>query len=306
METLKFGTRGSALARRQTQLVIDDLTSRFPYIRCEVVVLQTPGDRWQDRPIWSLGDKGVFVRPLEQALLDGRVDLAVHSLKDVPADDDAAGIGLVAFPQREDARDVLISRNGGTLDALPQEARVATGSLRRRMQLRSIRPDLVLVDVRGNVDTRLRKLDEGQYDALVLAAAGLKRLGLEERVSEYFTVDRLVPDAGQGILAIQGRAGDPASDIVSVLDDESTRTCATAERSTVRALGADCRSPVGVHAQVMGDRLFICAIAAADSESLAISDRIEGKRVLAAGLGRELGERLKEEILRELGTTSTS
>src|SRR5579859_3010124 len=191
INTLTFGTRGSALALQQTHSVIQDLKSRFPSLKCKVVELQTPGDRWQQRPIWSLGDKGVFVRPLEKALVDCQIDVAVHSLKDVPTDEEISGLTLLAFPIREDPRDVLISRDGTTLDGLPERPKIATSSLRRRMQLRTMRPDMIPTDMRGNVDTRLRKLKSGSFDALVLAAAGLKRLGLEDRIAEYFAVDRL-------------------------------------------------------------------------------------------------------------------
>jgi hydroxymethylbilane synthase len=251
----------------------------------------------QDRPISQLGDKGVFVRALERALLAGEVDLAVHSLKDVPGDDTTAGLELVAFSTREDARDCLISGSGETLDRLPPGAHVGTSSLRRSVQLQEIRPDIVVAPIRGNVDSRLRKLREGKYDAVILAAAGLHRLGLEAAISEYLPVERFVPDAGQGIMAVQARAGDQrVIALAGAVDNQRSRLAALGERAVVRALDASCRSPVGAFASLDGNTITIHAMAATEPASTA---RVRVERASARGpgadaeaVGRTLGERL--------------
>lgn len=247
-----MGSRGSALARRQTDMILARLREALPMRSFEAKVIQTDGDRIPDRPVAEIGDKGIFVRAIESALLSGDISLAVHSLKDVPGDEAPPNLELIAFSPREDPRDVLISPHG-TIDHLPTAAKIGTGSLRRRVQLRAMRPDIEVSDIRGNIDTRLRKLDEGQFDGIVLAAAGLARLGLQRRVSQYFSPTEMVPDAGQGIVAVQARSNDPDTRGVSAIDDSAGRTCAWVERAVVRILGADCRSPVGVYASIHGD-----------------------------------------------------
>jgi hydroxymethylbilane synthase len=289
---IRIGTRGSALALRQTQLVADALRARCPGVEVEVVRIETEADRARDRPLAQLGDKGVFVRALERALLGNAIDCAVHSLKDVPGEVDVPGLELAAYSSRADPRDCLISRDGLNLARLPPGARIGTSSLRREVQLRALRPDLDVVPMRGNVDTRLRKLREGGYEGIILAAAGLERLGLEEVVSEYLPVEAFVPDAGQGILAVQVREGDPVATVVSQIDDPASRCEAAAERSLVRALGADCRSPVGAYAVVEGDELELLGMAAsADGRQLQRARR-RGRVEDAEHLGERVGHRL--------------
>ncbi len=292
---VRVGTRGSALAMRQAELIVGLLRKRHPEVPFQIVKVQTRGDTNQDRPITALGDKAVFIRTIEDALLAGRVDLAVHSLKDVPADVETPGLKLAAFSAREDARDVVISPLGG-LSELPAGAVVGTGSLRRRIQLLSSRPDLEVAGIRGNVDTRLRKLDAGQYDALVLAAAGLRRLGLEARITQYLSVDECVPDAGQGIVVVQARDGDVAADIASTIDDAGSRTVAIAERAVVRALGAGCHSPVGAFAEIRNDRIRVVGMAAIEGSSRLFHDEETGPAAEAADVGTTLGLRLLASI----------
>jgi hydroxymethylbilane synthase len=291
---LVLGSRGSALALRQTEIVAEALRARQPDIEIRVRTVETEGDRVQDRPISQLGDKGVFVRAVEAALLAGTIDLAVHSLKDVPADISVPGLHLAAFIAREDPRDCLISREGLELAALPPDSRIGTSSLRRRMQLQALRPDLMAVPIRGNVDTRLRKLRGGEYDAIILAAAGLHRLGLADVVTEYLPVDRFTPDAGQGIIAVQARDRDSAGAPAAAIDEPASRAAATAERAVVRALNADCRSPVGAYAQIEGERMLLRGMAADEDGGRLRQSSVEGPLAAAEALGAELGRRLTE------------
>ncbi len=286
------GTRASALARTQADSVVARIRSRFPHIDVSTRVISTEGDRVQSVSISQLGDKGVFVRAIEAALVKNEIDVAVHSLKDVPSDQEVPELRLAAYSSREDARDVLVSRDGTLLCDLPPGASVGTGSLRRRAQLAAVRPDLQARDIRGNVDTRLRKLHDGEYDALILAAAGIIRLNLYNLITEYLSVATFTPDAGQGILAIQTRRDEQLDDVTRSLDDAASRLCAAAERSCVRALGADCRSPVGAYATLEGDELTIDGMAAREDGSQLHRDRIRGAAVDALGLGTELGGRL--------------
>jgi hydroxymethylbilane synthase len=295
-----LGTRGSTLALRQTELALNLLSHHHPSVEFEVRTIQTPGDRNQRDRISEIGDKGVFVRPIERALLDDEIDIAVHSLKDVPSEIDVEGafveqvarLTLAAFLPRADARDVVVSRLSVPFAALPPGSRIGTGSARRRVQLAQLNPSAVFLPIRGNVDTRLRKLDEGEYDAIVLAAAGLDRLGLGGRISEYLDVELCVPDAGQGIIALQTRAGDGVMPIVQAVDDPSSRAAAEAERETVRALHADCHSPVGVYA-IVGETLDVAGMAATEDGSLVARAVVRGwARDDPRGAGRALASEL--------------
>lgn len=296
--TIRVGTRGSALARTQTESITREIRSRFPDLEVSTHLITSEGDRVQDRSISELGDKGVFVRSLERCLLSGEIDLAVHSLKDVPSEE-VPGLELAAFSARADPRDVLISRDSKRLSELEPGAVVGTSSLRRRAQLLARRADLRAQDIRGNVDTRLRKLSDGQYDALILAAAGLVRLGLEAAITEYLSVEAFTPDAGQGILAVQTRNDGQWNEVTQALDDTAARLAAGAERACVRALGADCRSPVGAYAMVQGDVLSIIGVAARDDGSELHRDRVRGPAREALQLGRQLGVRLLSAISSE-------
>jgi hydroxymethylbilane synthase len=290
---VRVGTRGSKLALVQTELVVAGLRARFPDVEFTTRVIRTEGDRRTRLPVSEIGDKGIFVRVIEQALLDGGIDLAVHSLKDVPSDGETPGLELAGFPPREDPRDVVVAAGDAALDTLPPGSRVGTGSLRRLVQLRERRPDLEVVGIRGNVDTRLRKLDDGEYDAIVLAAAGLRRLGMANRISEYLPPERFLPDAGQGILALQIRMGDGRMlEMVRTLDDRVTRLAAVAERAALRALGADCRSPVGVLARLQDDVIQISGMAGTSAAGPVRRASHRGPAHEGERVGRELGERL--------------
>lgn len=242
-DPLVIGSRGSRLALAQSHQVATDLT-RLTGTEVTVEVFSTRGDRIQDKPLPEIGGKGLFTLELEEALNEGRIDLAVHSLKDLPTEE-PTGLILGAIPTREDPRDVLV---GFAIDALPPASVVATGSLRRRCQLLALRPDLEVVDIRGNVPTRLAKRDSGQCAATILAAAGLNRLGIERGDCNAFTVDQMVPAVGQGALAVQCRANDAdVLDLLSSIDDGLTRACVMGERAFLSSYGGGCNVPAGCH-----------------------------------------------------------
>ncbi len=249
MEKIIFATRPSALARWQTAYVIQALSALHRGLTCEERIITTQGDKDLATPLPQMGGKGVFTQELEQALRDGRVQAAVHSLKDLPVED-APGLTTACIPPRGEAQDVLISRDGYTLDTLPQGARLGTSSVRRAAQLLHLRPDLSIQDLRGNVATRLRKALAGEYDAIVLAAAGLSRLGLLEHVTQRLPVEAMLPAPGQGALAVQCLSGNEAVlTLLAALDDLPTRRCVTAERAFLQGLGGGCAAPVAALAR---------------------------------------------------------
>ncbi len=264
-DRLRVGTRGSRLSLRQTDLAVGSLREHAPDIRFEIVVIQTSGDRAPHVPLEQLDGIGFFAKDLEVALLDGRCDLAVHSAKDLPTQVHA-GLTLAAFLPRTDPRDVLISREAQTLARLPAGARVATSSLRRSAQIKCQRPDLVPVSIRGNIDTRLLKLDRGACDALCLAGAGLVRMGWEDRVTEWLSPEVMLPAPGQGAMAIEARAGD--EDLIELfgrIDHQPTRAAVEAERAFVARLGSGCRAPAAALAEVQqGDVILEGLVASAD------------------------------------------
>jgi hydroxymethylbilane synthase len=247
---LTFATRPSALARWQTQWVINALQGIYPGLVCEEKVITTQGDKILDKPLPEIGGKGLFTQELENELLSGAVHCAVHSLKDLPVES-SEGLRVGCIPIRAEVRDALISKNGFTLATLPQNAVVGTSSLRRAAQLRAARPDLRIDSLRGNVDTRLRKAMEGQYGAIILAGAGLTRLGLGQHVTEWLSLDVMLPAPGQGALAVQCRADDQTTlGLLAGLDDESTRKRVAAERAFLSGLGGGCAVPVAAYAEV--------------------------------------------------------
>ena len=251
---LIFATRPSALARWQTQWVIHALQNTHPDLECAEKVITTQGDKILDRPLPEIGGKGLFTQELESELLNGSVHCAVHSLKDLPVEN-PAGLTVGCIPARAEVRDALISANGYTLATLPANATVGTSSLRRAAQILSLRPDVKTQSLRGNVDTRLRKALEGQYDAIILAGAGLTRLGLDEHVTEWLSLDVMLPAPGQGALAVQCRADDQTTlSLLATLDDEFTRKAVTAERAFLSGLGGGCAVPVAAYAQVTGEQ----------------------------------------------------
>jgi hydroxymethylbilane synthase len=263
---LRLGTRGSLLARTQSMLVAHDLERAHAdrRLRVELKIIKTSGDQIADRPLHEVGGKGLFTKELEQALLSGEIDFAVHSFKDVPVTMplvDQADLVMAAVPKREDPRDVLVSRKARRIEELPHGAKVGTGSLRRRCQLLRLRPDLVIESIRGNIDTRLRKLTEGQYDAIILALAGLKRTELFAAATmQAIEIDELLPAPGQGALALQCRAdAERTRRLLSALNEEATNTCVSAERKIVQALHGDCHSPIAALATIEAGMLHLRA-----------------------------------------------
>jgi hydroxymethylbilane synthase len=283
---LVIASRGSQLALWQARWVSAQLAGRG--MECRIEIIKTTGDKITDVPLAKVGAKGLFTKEIEEALLDGRADLAVHSLKDLPTEL-PAGLVLAAVPEREDPRDAVV---GKKLADLPPGARVGTSSLRRSAQLRKLRPDLVIESVRGNLDTRLRKLDEGQYDAILLAAAGLKRLGWGDRIAEILAADVMCSAVGQGALAIETRAAGAGFDAVHSLDHASSHAAVLAERGVLAALGGGCQVPIGAYATVSGDRLRLLGLVASPDGSEVIRSHSEGPVSEAARLGSDLGSDL--------------
>ncbi len=246
--TLAVGTRTSALARWQTTHVIQRLQEAWPLLQCETLDFTTKGDKTLNRPLPEIGGKGLFTAELESALRAGTIDMAVHSLKDLPVEE-AYDLQLGAILKRADVRDGLVAREGWTLQSLPRGARVGTSSLRRAAQLRAARSDLNVQSIRGNIDTRVKKVLRGDYEAAVLAAAGLKRLELTSNVTEWLPLDVMLPAPGQGALAVQCRADDLATiDLLAAIDDDVTRAATSAERAFLSALGGGCATPVAAYA----------------------------------------------------------
>ena len=283
---LVIASRGSQLALWQAHWVERQLTAAGH--ACRIEIIKTTGDKITDVPLAKVGTKGLFTKEIEEALLDGRADLAVHSLKDLPTEL-PKGLVLAAVPEREDPRDAIVGRR---LADLPQGAKVGTSSLRRSAQLRKLRPDLVVESVRGNLDTRLRKLDEGRYDAILLAAAGLKRLGWADRIAEILDASLMCSAVGQGALAIETRSSGAGFQACAALDHPDTHAAVTAERGVLGALGGGCQVPIGAHATVQAGRLRLQAIVASPDGSELIRAESEGASADAEAIGHALGEEL--------------
>jgi hydroxymethylbilane synthase len=263
---------------------------------CRIEIIRTTGDKITDVPLAKVGSKGLFTKEIEEALLDGRADLAVHSLKDLPTEV-PEGLALAAVPQREDPRDALV---GKSMAELAAGAKVGTSSLRRAAQLRRLRPDLVVESIRGNLDTRLRKLDEGRYDAILLAAAGLKRLGWGARIGEILEPETMCPAVGQGALAIETRTSGAGFDACRALDHAATHAAVAAERSVLMALGGGCQTPIGAHATARDGSLRVLAMVASPDGSELVRGETEGLASEGERLGRKLAERLLDSGAREI------
>lgn len=295
MRKLILATRGSKLALAQSEMVAADLRAAHAGLEVELRIIQTKGDLVLDRALSKIGDKGLFVKEIEQALLDGTADLAVHSCKDLPSVLPHE-LTLAAFPRRADPRDVLISRHGLPLHALPAGARVGTSSLRRACQLRVLRPDLSVIDLRGNVDTRLRKAQSDEYDAIVLAAAGLERLSLDAAITEVFAPTMLLPMVAQGALAIECRAEDgEVRELLRALDDPATALTVQAERAFLRRLEGGCQVPVAAHATLDGELLRLHGLIGLPDGTQVVRGEHAGPATDGAAIGLALAERLLQQ-----------
>ena len=302
---LRIATRGSPMALYQAGLVRERLRAAHADLAgdgaVELAPVRTTGDRVLNRRLAEIGGKGLFTKEIEEALLDGRVDLAVHSLKDMETVL-PAGLAIACVLRRDDPRDALVSHSGAGLAALPKGARVGTSSLRRRAQLLRQRPDLAVLPVRGNVDTRLGKLETGEFDALVLALCGLERLGKAAAASEILSPGQMLPAVGQGALAIECRAGDDTlSRLLAPLNDPASASCVTAERAMLAALDGSCRTPIAGLATINGDRLSLEALLLAPDGDAERRGDIAGRVAEAEALGRELGARLRHGAGPEFG-----
>ncbi len=302
--TLILGTRGSKLAVHQSQWVQARLQELAPGLTISLQRIQTSGDKILDVPLAKIGGKGLFVKEIEDALLSKEIDLAVHSMKDVPTAL-PEGLDILCVPPREDPRDALITRDGCRLDQLKPGARIGTSSLRRQAQLLHYRPDFIIEMLRGNLDTRLRKLREGQFDAIVLAAAGLRRLAWDAEITEYLPVHLSLPAIAQGALGIEARSDDTfVRELLSRFEHRPTRITVTAERALLHRLEGGCQVPIAAHAALEGDRLTVDGLVASVDGRRVIRHQIQGPASEAQALGTKLAERLLADggdvILKEI------
>lgn len=292
---LVIATRESPLAICQAETIKAALMKRHPHLSVSLLGMTTQGDKRLDVMLTEIGGKGLFVKELEEALLDGRADIAVHSMKDVPMEL-PEGLIIPVITKREEPRDVFVSNQYETLMQLPMSASLGTSSLRRQTQLRAIRPDLTMESLRGNIQTRLKKLDEGQFDAIILAAAGLMRMGLTSRIRSYLSLDESLPAAGQGALGIECRANDQATlDLISPLNDPQTSACVTAERALCTELGGGCQVPVAAYAHIHKNILTLRGLVSDQSGRKILRTSIEGAPQLAEQLGMQAGKALLEQ-----------
>jgi hydroxymethylbilane synthase len=293
LKVLRIGTRGSSLALWQARSVARALQETIG-VEPEIVIIKTSGDKFQQTSFSQIGTKGVFIKELEDALLEGRIDLAVHSMKDVPTEM-PEGLTIAAIGKREDVRDALLSASGATLASLPQGARVGTSSLRRQSQLLHARRDLRMLELRGNVDTRIEKLKRGDYDAIVLAKAGLDRLGLSGNISEVLPQEVSLPAAGQGAIGIEARAGDAATmRVLTTLEDLETRSAVTAERSALGGLGGGCQVPIGAWGRAENGQLVLdVAVLSVDGKQR-MWEKDSGSFAEAEAIGKQVAQKLRD------------
>ena len=289
---IRIATRKSPLAMWQAEFVKAELEKAHPGLEVILLPMSTKGDIILDTPLAKVGGKGLFVKELEVAMLEGRADIAVHSMKDVPVEF-PEGLGLTTICEREDPRDAFVSNNYKTLEELPQGAIVGTSSLRRQCQLRELRPDLQIRDLRGNVNTRLRKLDEGEYDAIILAAAGLKRLEFDHRITSFIESEQSLPANGQGAVGIEARLDDTELlELLSVLEHKETRARVIAERAMNTHLEGGCQVPIGAYAELEGDELWLRGLVGKPDGSILLRNEVRGHKDNAEKLGIELAELL--------------
>ncbi|MEK6790257.1 MAG: hydroxymethylbilane synthase [Deltaproteobacteria bacterium] len=303
-ERLIIGTRSSALALWQAEWVKAELLRRYPGVEVRLERIKTTGDKILDVPLARVGGKGLFVKEIEEALEDGRVDLAVHSMKDVPTVF-PKGLHLKAITKREDARDAVISRSGVRLKDLPMGASIGTSSLRRQSQILNMRPDFQIQSLRGNLDTRIRKLEEGRFDAVILACAGIKRLGLEAKITELLDPEVCLPAIGQGALGIETRIEDEdANEMAAFFNHPDSSVAVRAERAFLKRLEGGCQVPIAAHAEVRGDGVKLIGLVASVDGKKIVKDSASGSRLDAEDIGVDLAEKLLRsgawEILKDL------
>ena len=303
-KTIKIGTRGSKLALWQANWVKSSLEVKHPFLSIELETIKTKGDKILDVPLAKVGGKGLFVKEIEEALIDGRIDLAVHSMKDMPGDI-PKGLCIGAIPRREIPQDVLISRHKKPLSELASGAKIGTSSLRRKAQLLHARPDLVVLPLRGNLDTRLKKLETENLDAIVLAAAGVKRLGLESRITEYLDENIMLPAVGQGALCIEIRQNDPVVEpIVASLEHPHTRTVILGERAFLNRLECGCQVPIAAYGKIDKNIFTLAGLVAAVDGKTLFKETLAGPEDSSESIGVKLAERLismgAEEIIETL------
>ncbi|MEN6423417.1 MAG: hydroxymethylbilane synthase [Smithella sp.] len=287
---LKIGTRGSKLALTQTNFVAEKLKKAIPDANIEICIIKTSGDIMQDVSLMKIGGQGVFVKEIEEALLCNKIDLAVHSMKDVPGDI-PEGLMFAAILKREDFRDVLVSRNNIKMEFMPKGAKIGTGSQRRGAQIKAMLPDINIVPLRGNIDTRLKKIETENLTGVILAAAGMKRMRLAEKITQFLPVETMLPAVGQGALGLQIRKYDvELAKACAVLNDATTAVEVTAERAFLRALGGGCRLPIAAFGKLDGQMLTIDGMLAAPNGTLVIREKISGTKDDAEELGKKLAE----------------
>ena len=297
---IKIGTRGSKLALTQTNFVVESLKKIAPDLQTEICIIKTSGDIMQDVSLMQIGGQGAFVKEIEESLLAGNIDLAVHSMKDVPGEI-PAGLTFAAIMKREDVRDVLVSRGKIKFESLPRGARIGTGSQRRGAQLKAFMPDLEIVPLRGNIDTRLKKIETENLTGVVLAAAGIKRLGYVETVTQFLPTEIMLPAVGQGALGLQVRESD--ADLISLcakLNHHPTAVEVTAERSYLKALGGGCRLPIAAYGLIENGRLTLEGLVAAPNGTSWARDKVWGELNEAEAMGRKLADMILEKGGREL------
>lgn len=300
MKVVRIGTRGSPLAVWQAEWVRSRLHALYPQYETELVKIKTTGDKILDVPLAQVGGKGLFVKEIETALLEGRVDLAVHSMKDMPAEI-PQGLCIGAMPERENPLDVLISRNGHSIKDLPKGARLGSSSLRRGAQVRHVRPDITVHPLRGNLDTRIRKLETEGLDAIIVAAAGVKRLGLKAYITEYLPEAIMLPAIGQGALAIETRDDDDSTlRLIAPLDHRETRLAVESERAFLARLEGGCQVPIAGRAKIVGDELELTGLVAEVDGSVILRETIRGRVDQSEKLGVELANRLLKKGGREI------
>jgi hydroxymethylbilane synthase len=301
--TLRIGTRGSALALTQTNWVVEKIRAKHPGVKIEIITIKTTGDKLEDVALAKIGGKGLFVKEIEEALLRGEIHAAVHSLKDMPAETPGE-LEIGVIPEREDPRDVLISRGNRKLEELPGGAKIGTGSLRRSIQLAKLIPHVQVVPIRGNLDTRIKKIEREGLDGIIVAAAGVRRMGWTDRVSQFISVEQIIPAIGQGALAMEMRRDDEESrELFRFLNHEDSRIEVGAERAFLRVFGGGCQLPIAAYGRRRGDGISLVGLVGNLDGSVIIRDEASGPAAECEAVGKELAERILSKGGKEIMET---